>query len=265
MNQLKAAAPAGELFAAATGRPGSSRLRRAREWLVLGAGFAVLGLCCLLYSALACLLTLVLRGERAKRVGRRLATLGFRSYLRALTACGAARFDLSALDALRDAGPLVIVANHPGLLDAPMVVSRLGDVTCVLKASLLRSPFWGAGSRLAGYIPNDWFLGSVNLAVDELRRGHQLLLFPEGTRTAAAPLGEFRGGAALVAHRAGVPVQAIFIEQDSGFLGKQRRLLSRPDMPMRFRVRLGRRFDAPADPRAFTRGLRAYFLEELAG
>lgn len=243
--------------------PSRSRLRRLREVAVLALGFASLGLGCLLYSALALVLGGMLRGRSARRCGRLLATLGFRVYLRGLEIVGVTRFDLRALDNLRGAGPMVIVANHPGLLDALMLISRLDGVACVFKASLLRSPLWGAGARLAGYIPNDWFLGSVNLAVEELRAGRQLLLFPEGTRTDRAPLGEFRSGAAYVAQRAGVPIQTVLIEQDTDFLGKDWRWGQRSDLPMYFRIRLGRRFDPPADPRAFTRELRTYFLEAL--
>jgi 1-acyl-sn-glycerol-3-phosphate acyltransferase len=263
MRMLPAAATGVSSAPPRRGARALQRLRHAREFAALVLGFASLGLGCLLYSALALALRRVLRGRARRRWGRRLATLGFRVYLLWLQIIGVARFDLRALDALRGAGPMVIVANHPGLIDALMLVSRLDDLACVFKASLLRSPFWGAGARLAGYIPNDWFLGSVNMAVEELRGGHQLLLFPEGTRTDRAPLGEFRSGAALVSHRAGVPIQTVLIEQDSGFLGKDWGFLQRPDMPVHYRVRLGRRFDPPADPRAFTSELRDYFIEAL--
>jgi 1-acyl-sn-glycerol-3-phosphate acyltransferase len=134
----------------------------------------------------------------------------------------------------------------------------------VIKASLLRNVFWGAGSRLARYIPNDWFLGSVSLAVEELRAGSQLLLFPEGTRTESETLNEFKNGVAYVSYRSQIPIQTILIEQDSRFLGKGVGLMRRFAMPMRFRIRLGRRFDPPSDPRQFTLALRSYFLDELS-
>jgi 1-acyl-sn-glycerol-3-phosphate acyltransferase len=237
--------------------------KHAFEYVLLCVGFGSLGLGCLAVSVLAYPLYLVLHGDTGARFGRAIATYGFRVYVFWLHVCGIGRFDIKALDKLRDAGPLIIVANHPGLLDAPMILSRLPNVVCVLKASLVRTPFWGAGSRLARYIPNDWFLGSVSLAVEELRRGSQLLLFPEGTRTAGASLNEFRSGAAYVSYRSRVPIQTVLIEQDSRFLGKNQGLMWRPDMPVRFRIRLGRRFDPPADPRTFTQTLREYFVAEL--
>ncbi len=241
-----------------------SPLRRLYEHITLHTGYAMLGVICLLWSALALPLNLILPRRSGVWLGRWMATLGFRAYLFALHMIGLARFDLRALDALRGAGALVIAPNHPGLLDALMVLSRLPNVTCIFKASLLKNPLWGAGARLAGYVRNDWFIGSVNLAVEELHRGSHLLLFPEGTRTEPAPLGEFQTGAAYVSYRAGVPIQTVIIEQNSSFLGKGWPLLKRPDMPMHFRIRLGQRFDPPTDPKAFTKTLHEYFLSELS-
>ena len=238
-------------------------LRRLHGYIALHTGYALLGIGCLLWSAVALPLNLILPRRYGVWLGRWTATLGFRVYLFILHLIGLARFDLRALDALREAGPLIIAPNHPGLLDALMVLSRLPNVTCVFKSSLLDNPLWGAGARLAGYIRNDWFFGSVNMAVEELHKGSQLLLFPEGTRTEPAPLGEFQAGAAYVSYRSGVPIQTVIIEQDSRFLGKGWPLLKRPDMPMHFHLRLGQRFDPPTDPRTFTKVLRDYFLSEL--
>lgn len=239
-------------------------LRRAHEYLALRVGLATLAIGCVLWTLATLPLSLVWHGRRGVWLGRWVACLGFRLYLWWLAVIGVGRFDLKALDALRDAGPLVIAPNHPGLLDALMVISRLPNVTCVLKASLLDNILWGAGSRLAGYVRNDWFIGSINLAVAELHQGSQLLLFPEGTRTELPPrLNVFRAGVAYVAHRAGVPIQTVFIEQDTTFLGKGWPLFKRPDMPMHFRIRLGQRFDAPENPEVFTHMLQEYFAAEL--
>lgn len=238
-------------------------LRQLYAPLCLRFSLVVLGVGCLLWTILALPLGLVLSRRLGKVVGRSMATLGFRAYLLVLHGVGLARFDIKALDSLRNAGPLILAPNHPGLLDALMVLSRLPNVTCIFKASLLRNPLWGAGARLAGYIRNDLFLGSVNIAVEELHQGSQLLLFPEGTRSDPLPLGDVQIGAAYVSYRSGVPIQTILIEQDSRFLGKGWPWLRRPDIPMHFSIRLGRRFDPPGNPKAFTVTLRDYFLSEL--
>lgn len=239
-------------------------LRALWAYAVLLYGFGLLGVGGLLWSLLALPLHLVLPARHARGVGRWVVTRGFRFYLGALEASGGFRFDLSALDALRGAGPLILAPNHPSLLDAVMLLSRAPQAVCVLKASLFDSVFFGAGARLAGYIGNDSPVDMVRRSADELRGGGQLLLFPEGTRTTRAPVNAFRGAIALIARQAGVPVQTVFIETDSPFLGKGWPLTRRPHLPLSYRVRLGRRFEPPRDLQAFLSELQQYYEAELA-
>jgi len=238
-------------------------LRALWTYAVLCYGFGLLGLCGLAWSMLALPLRALLPEHRARPLGRRVIARGLRFYLGALQASGAFRFELSALDALRGAGPLILAPNHPSLLDAVMLLSRAPHAACVLKASLLDSVIFGAGARLAGYIGNDSPMDMVRRSVADLRRGGQLLLFPEGTRTTRAPLNPFRGAISLIARQAGVPVQTVFIEADSPFLGKGWPLLRRPALPVRYRVRLGRRFDPLRDLHAFMRELEQYCAREM--
>jgi 1-acyl-sn-glycerol-3-phosphate acyltransferase len=196
-------------------------------------------------------------------VGRWITSYGFRCYLRLLALTGAFRFDLRALDALREAGPLIIAPNHPSLLDAVMVLSRLPDVACVMKADLIDNPIYGASARLAGYIRNDEFIGGVTQAVEDLRAGSQLLLFPEGTRTTRAPINRLKGGAALVSKRSGVPIQTVLIETTSPFLSKGWPLHRIPSMPVCYRVRLGRRFMPRDNLRETIAQLEVYLASEL--
>src|SRR5207244_4539999 len=96
---------------------------------------------------------------------------------------GAIRFDLGALDALPGAGPLIIAPNHPSLLDAVMVLSRLPDVACVMKADLIDNPIYGASARLSHYIRNDGFIGAARQAIEHLKSGSQILILAAGSRT----------------------------------------------------------------------------------
>jgi hypothetical protein len=70
-------------------------------------------------------------------------------------------------------------------------------------------------------------------------------------------------GTALIAARSQVPVQAVLIEFSTPYLGKQWPLFRPPELPLRCRVRLGRRFTPPTDVRAFTVELEAYLRTEL--
>jgi 1-acyl-sn-glycerol-3-phosphate acyltransferase len=239
--------------------------RRAwHETARLCLGFVLLGVICLTVSLLALPMRAMLPRVLSKRVGRRLVAATARGYLRFLTFMGACRFDLSALDGLKDGPAMIIAPNHPSLLDAVMILSRLPGAACIMKAELVNSVFFGAGARLTGYIRNTPLRTMVQLAVDDLHQGSHLLLFPEGTRTTRFPIGSLQGTTGLIAKHAGVPIQTVFIETNSGFLGKGWQVLWTPKMPITYKVRLGRRFDPPLYTARFARELEQYFQSELA-
>ena len=240
------------------------RRQALHETIRLHLGYLLLGLMSLTVTLLAFPIRALLPRVMSKRIGRRLVTLMTRRYLRFLVLMGACRFDLSELDALRDAPPMIIAPNHPCLLDALMILSRLPGAACIMKAELVNSVFYGAGARLAGYIRNTPLRTMVQLAVDDLQQGSHLLLFPEGTRTTRFPVGPLQGTTGLIAKNAGVSVQTVFIETSSGFLGKGWPLLRAPKMPITYRVRLGKRFDPPRHTARFVSELEKYFQTELA-
>lgn len=240
-----------------------SRLRRWWSYGLFYAGLALFGVACLIWSLPAGLLYRVMPRDRGTRLGQLGIMYGFRGFIATMQAMGNFRCDLAALNSLRDAGPLIVAPNHPALLDAVLVISRLPRIVCITKASLWDNVFLGGGIRLAAYIRNDTPLTLVKLARKELRAGHQLLIFPEGTRTVTPPVNAFKAGFLLIARQAGVPVQTVFIESNSRYLSKGWSLFRKPDLPLVYRARLGRRFEVPRDLHAFAAELEDYFRREL--
>jgi len=237
--------------------------RAVHETVRLFSGYALLVAFCLSISVLALAMRVLLPRALSKRWGRKLAAASFRAYLRLLGLIGVCRFDLAALDALRAGPALIIAPNHPSLLDAIMILSRLPDASCIMKADIVNNVFFGVGARLVGYIRNMPLRTMVQLSVADLREGSSLLLFPEGTRTRRFPVERMQGTTGLISKHAGVPVQTVFIETDSAFLGKGWSLLRTPKMPVTYRVRLGKRFEPAADTAQFTAELERYFEAEL--
>jgi 1-acyl-sn-glycerol-3-phosphate acyltransferase len=233
------------------------------DYLVLYLGLIWFGLLCLGWMLIAIVLYPLLPKRWGRTLGRWVVMLGFRMYLASLSASRRCHFDLAALDALRGEPPLIIAPNHPCLLDAVMIISRLPNVACVIKADLMNNIFLGVGARMARYIPSEPLRKMIHLAVADFKHGSHLLLFPEGTRTTQDPVNLLKGSTALIAQRAQVPVQTVLIETDTHYLRKGWPLFRKPAMPITYRIRLGRRFDAPQNTQQFMIELQDYFANEL--
>ena len=239
-------------------------LRALWDYVVVYVSIAVFAATCLVLSAAALPLYALLPRPAGVRIGRLGVSRACRLYGWWLTLVGAYRLDLDALDALRDEPAIILAPNHPSIIDAILILTRHPNVACVMKSDLMNNVFLGAIARLAGYICNRPPRKMVRDSVAELRRGGVLLLFPEGTRTIHPPVNPFTSSVGLIAKRAGVPVQALILEADSPCLSKGWSPVRRASLPVGFRARLGRRFEAPDDARTLDRALETYFRDELA-
>ena len=233
------------------------------DYLVIYLGLFWLGLLCLAWTPIALIIYPLLSERCGRALGRYVIMVFFRLYLASLSMSRRFSFDLDALDALRDEPSLIIAPNHPSLLDALMVISRLPNVACVLKAELMSNVFLGAGARLARFIRNIPVRRMAQQAIRDFDSGSHLLLFPEGTRTTTDPVNPLKGSIGLIAHHAQVSVQTVLIETDSKYLSKGWPLFRKPPMPIHYRLRLGRRFEPPQNTQRFIAELEHYFAHEL--
>ncbi|WP_068637185.1 lysophospholipid acyltransferase family protein [Thauera butanivorans] len=240
-----------------------TRIWRAYEAVAMCLGLGALAVVCLTWLPFAMVLSPLLPQRIGQRIGRYAIFIGLRIYLIILRVLCACRFDFGELDSLRHGGPVVVVANHPSLLDAVLILSRLPNAVCVMKASILDNILFGAAARMARYIRNDVPFKMIRDARKELAEGAQLVIFPEGSRTRLFPLDRCMPTAGLIAARAKAPVQALLIEFSTPYLGKAWPLAKPPSLPLSCRIRLGRCFSPPTDVSAFTAELEAHLRAEL--
>jgi 1-acyl-sn-glycerol-3-phosphate acyltransferase len=241
-------------------------LRAARslyEYLWMFLGFLYIGSLGIAFSVACSVLYFALRRAPQPRAAKCVTGLVLRVFFRMLKASGILRIDLSPLHALRGRGGIIIAPNHPCLLDALFVISRVPGVDCIIKAPIWDNPVLGGAARLMGYIRNDAPLSMVRQACEGLANGVPLLVFPEGTRTRRKPVNGFKGGFALIAKRAGAPIQTVFIETDNPFLSKGWPLFKKPAFPLVYRVRLGKVFTVEGNVRDFVKRLEQYYRDEL--
>jgi 1-acyl-sn-glycerol-3-phosphate acyltransferase len=235
------------------------------EYFALYSSLTLLGLICLTWSLFALPLYFMLPRRLGTKVGRAGITYGFRLYAWSLSITRTYHLDLRAIDTLRDGPPLILAPNHPALIDALLILTRHPNLVCVMKSQLMKNVFLGSGSRLARYVRNDSSRQMVKESVAHLKDGGVLLLFPEGTRTTCQPINALVGSVGLIAKHAQVPVQTLIIETDSAFLSKGWPLFKRPQLPIVYRVQLGKRFEPPTDVTAFTAQLDQYYRDALKG
>lgn len=243
----------------------TSVLKRSYEYLATYGLLTILALIVLGWTILALILLPPLPKRRRTAAARYTMMAGFRLFSRMLTAAGAYELELEAMDALRGGPPLILAPNHPTLIDAILLLTRHPDLTCILKPELMGNFFFGAGARLAGFIRSDPPRRMIRAAVAELERGGLVLLFPEGTRTTRAPLNPLTGSADVIARHARVPIQVAIIETDSPYLSKGWPIFKVPRLPIRYRVRLGRRLEPAGHAAGGTLALERELRSELAG
>ena len=226
--------------------------------------FAVLGC----GVSIICLpLSFIFVGRGAKRFGQRLIHSLFAFFIWYVQLRGLIKFDFGDLPRLRGRKGVIIVANHPCLIDVLLVVSRLPNVICIMKASLTSNLVLCGTARLAGYVDNRSHREMVVQCKARLVEGSNFLIFPEGTRTVEPGVNPFKMGFALVAKVARAPVQTIFIETISPFLGKSWPLLKWPSFPVTYTLRLGKEFVPPPDMdvKDFGKSIEDYFRANLRG
>lgn len=238
-------------------------LWRPLAWAALQLHLLLLGLMSAGWNLAALLLYPLLPRATGRRIGRAMIARGYAAFWRIADLTGMLKLDAAVLDSLRDEPGLIVVANHPSMLDALMLVARLPRSACIMKASLVHNPMLGPGARLARYIRNDSAYGMIHTAVNDLREGGQLVMFPEGTRTTCQPVNPFHASFTLIAKRAQAPIQAVLIDTDSPYLGKGWPLWRLPPLPIVFSVRMGRRFEPQADHHALQREIEAWFAQAV--
>jgi 1-acyl-sn-glycerol-3-phosphate acyltransferase len=243
-------------------RPLQYFLRSGYEYIAMALGLSALVFVCLWGLPFA-LCFLILPKKWRIPLGRRTIATSFTAYLWFLRVFCLVRLNCSDLDKLQLDRSLIMVANHPSLLDAVILLSRLPRATCVMKATLKGNPLFGPVARFSGYISNENPMKLIKQACDELADGAHLVIFPEGTRTLEFPVNPFGQTAALIAQRSSVPIQTLLIHFSTPYLGKNWPLFRKPTLPLRITVQLGQRFEASDNKEVLTQKLETYYRQHL--
>jgi len=194
-----------------------------------------------------------------KIFGRKLNSFVFKLFLEGCSAFGLMQLDLQALDKLNLEKGIIIAPNHPSMVDVFLILSRIKNASCLMKASLWNNVLLGSGARFAGYMHNDSITEMVRRSVIELQSGGNLLMFPEGTRTVYAPVNRLKAGVGLISTKAQAPVQTVLLLTDSPYISKHWPIWKPPPFPVRFKAAIGKRFEPTSKAEEMIALLQNYY------
>jgi 1-acyl-sn-glycerol-3-phosphate acyltransferase len=112
---------------------------------------------------------------------------------------------------------VVYMANHQSYMDIPTIFGYLPvQFRIIAKESLFKVPFMGWHLTRAGNIPINRSnrreaMRSINAAIERIRSGTSIVVFPEGTRSRTGVLQDLKAGSFKLAVKAGVPIVPITI------------------------------------------------------
>lgn len=187
-------------------------------------------------------------------------------WARHLIKLAGSRIHLEKVEALPN-GPFLIVANHQGNFDIPLIMGHVSsEVGFLSKVENGKFPFIGSWMRLLHCVfiergnPRE-AVKAIQTGVDTLKQGYSLVLFPEGTRSKTGKLQDFKPGSLKLASKAGVTIVPVIIDGSYNMMKKGSLIIQPADV----KITLGKHFD-PSDyetTNQLSDALEAYFREVL--
>ncbi len=204
------------------------------SWLWFGLGGLLLNLCCLPLRVLP------RHPQRTARV-RRFIRWSFAFWLKWFHATGVLRITWKNFEAAHFTPGTIYIANHPALIDAPVLLSRLPSETlCIFKPALMRNTVIGTAAICADYSAGDAGIDLIRDVAAKISAGASLLIFPEGTRTTPGEtLNPLKPGFALIATRARSPIRVIHIRTSPHLTTRGRPWWKLPPLPATMEITLG--------------------------
>ena len=210
-----------------------------KYWRVFATGmsFFVFGLGgVLLRVILFPLLNLFVWNQQRRTItARTVIRFAFRFFVGLMQTLGVLRYEIIGAERLQRNG-LLILANHPTLIDTVFLMAFVKHADCIVKGGLWNNPFTRGPVRAAGYINNDLGTALVADCISSLNKGNNLIVFPEGTRTPSHGLISMKRGAANIAVRGAQNITPVFIRCNPLTLGKGEKWWKVPSSFAHFRI-----------------------------
>jgi 1-acyl-sn-glycerol-3-phosphate acyltransferase len=147
---------------------------------------------------------------RLYRAAMRVTNLGVRA--------AGIKIDIGGFENIPAGRSCIFMSNHVSNLDPPVTIPLLpGRSSVLLKKELMSIPMLGRAMRMAKFVPvergsrRDTAQATVAAAVDALRSGLHILVYPEGTRSLNGRLSTFKKGPFFLAMETKAPIIPVVV------------------------------------------------------
>jgi len=114
-------------------------------------------------------------------------------------------------------GPVLFVSNHQSNFDIPLMLSFVNKPkSFIAKIELANIPLLSSWMKAGNCVFIDredprQSLRVINEGIEILKRGHSMVIFPEGTRSKGPQMQDFKKGSLRLATKSGVPIVPVTI------------------------------------------------------
>lgn len=127
------------------------------------------------------------------------------------------RLRVKGKEKMEKGGAYIVMSNHQSLFDVWALIGKLPlQLRWIIKSEIKKVPIFGYVLGRMGHIyidrrkGRDAILG-MEVAVQKVREGASVVIFPEGTRSRDGRLQKFLRGGAVIAIRSGVPILPVTV------------------------------------------------------
>ena len=176
-----------------------------RIWRIVATGFCfvVFGIGGIVMALIVPILLLIPHIKYRETLARAIIHHWFKAYVGLMKVLGLLIVEVRGAQKLQRQS-LLILANHPSLIDVVILISLVKNCVCIVKKALWANPFTWAPVYLAGFIRNTGGPKLIDEAIRSIHAGNNLILFPEGTRTRPDQPIFFKRGAANIVLRGNI-------------------------------------------------------------
>jgi len=117
--------------------------------------------------------------------------------------------------------PCVFIGNHSSILDIPILLCTVNrSIGFIAKKEILKTPVIGYWLTRSNCVALDrenprTAITAINDAIQNIKEGGSMAIFPEGTRNKEGKVGEFKKGSLKLATKSKAPIIPMSIERAS--------------------------------------------------